>query len=145
MRGMLLLSVALVMLISNAASPVSAESFEQSVASGKTVYARNCASCHGAKGEGGIGPALNSKDKLDSLGIENIRLTVEEGKEGTPVAMPKWKGVLTDQQIEDVVHFIFNEWAGLVIVGIEMWPWEVAFVVFGAIWMLMGIYYIIKP
>lgn len=120
-----------------------AVSFEKSVADGKSIYAKNCAACHGANGEGGVGPALNQKSKLDSIGMENIRKTVEDGKPGT--AMPPWKGVLTEQQIEDVVHFVFAEWADLVIVGIEMWPWEVAFVVFGSIWMLMGIYYVIRP
>lgn len=141
-RRALFLSIVLIVM-SLMASSVWAASFEQSVANGKTLYARNCASCHGPKGEGGIGPALNQKDQLDSLGLENIRKSVEEGKAGT--SMPAWKGILSEEQITDVVHFMFAEWAGLIIVGIEMWPWEVAFVVFGSIWTLMGLYYIIRP
>ncbi len=116
--------------------------FEESVANGKRIYARDCASCHGAEGQGGVGPALNSKSKLDSLGLENVKHSIEDGVEGT--AMPGWKDTLTESEIDDLVHFIFGEWAGLVIVGIEMWPWEIAFVVIGAIWALMGAYYVVR-
>ena len=31
---------------------------------GYNIYEANCARCHGANGEGGIGPALNRQDKL---------------------------------------------------------------------------------
>ncbi len=140
-RNFLLLSMVLVSL-SLMASSVWAENFEQSVAKGKTLYAKNCAACHGAGGEGGIGPALNSKETLDSLGIENIMHTVEAGVPGT--AMTAWKGALGEEGVTDVTNFMFAEWAGLVIVGIEMWPWEIAFVVMGSIWALQGLYYVIR-
>jgi len=139
-RTLLLLTILIT--ISAGASIVSAANFEESIANGKSVYAKKCASCHGAKGEGGVGPALNSKSKLDSLGLENVLHTVEVGVPDT--AMPAWKGQLTEVEIEDVVHFIFAEWAGLIIVGIELWPWEIAFVVCGAIWTIMGIYYVVR-
>lgn len=116
--------------------------FKESVTNGKLVFEENCASCHGAEGEGGAGPALNSKATLDSLGLENVKHAIEAGAEGT--AMPAWEGVLSEEEIEDVVHFIFGEWAGLVIVGIEMWPWEIAYVCVGLIWALMGMYYVIR-
>src|SRR4029079_2654265 len=35
-----------------------------SVDRGYNMYEANCARCHGATGEGGIGPALNRQDKL---------------------------------------------------------------------------------
>jgi mono/diheme cytochrome c family protein len=119
-----------------------ATDFEESVANGKNIYAKDCASCHGAEGEGAVGPALDSKAKLDSLGLENVKHSIEDGVEGT--AMPGWKGVLTDDEIDDVVHFMFAEWAGFIIVGIEMWPWEIAYVVIGIIWSLMGLYYVVR-
>jgi hypothetical protein len=58
--------------------------------------------------------------------------------------MPAWEGELSEEEIDDLVHFIFGEWAGLVIVGIEMWPWEIAYVCVGIIWALMGMYYVIR-
>jgi mono/diheme cytochrome c family protein len=141
LTNVVLISTILIAILAMA-SPVLALNFEESVANGRKLYVKNCASCHGAEGEGGIGPALNEKEKLDSLGLENVRHTIEEGVAGT--AMPGWKGVLTEDEIEDLVNFIFGEWAGLIIVGIEMWPWEIAFVCIGSIWTLLGIYYIIR-
>lgn len=140
-RKILLLSMVFISILAMA-SAAWAANFEESVANGKSIYAKNCASCHGAQGEGGIGPALNSKSKLDSLGLENVRHTVEAGVPDT--AMSAWEGVLTEEEIEDVVHFMFAEWAGLIVVGIEMWPWEITFVVMGTIWTMMGLYYVIR-
>src|SRR5437879_12559500 len=34
---------------------------------GETLYAQNCATCHGAALEGGIGPALNPIEKLPNI------------------------------------------------------------------------------
>ena len=34
---------------------------------GETLYAQNCASCHGAGLEGGIGPSLNPIEKLPGV------------------------------------------------------------------------------
>lgn len=116
--------------------------FEESVANGKVIYEESCATCHGAEAEGGVGPALNEKAKLDSLGIENVKHTVEDGVEGT--AMAAWSGELSEEEIGDVVNFIFAEWADFTLIGIEMWPWEIAYVVIGIIWAMMGLYYVIR-
>lgn len=142
MRRILFILVMCFVTIASLSPAAFAKSFDKSVADGKQVFADNCASCHGADGSGGVGPALNSKSKLESLGLEKVRHDVEEGIEGTP--MPAWKGVLSDEEIEDVVHYIFNEWADLVIAGIEMWPWEIAYVVIGSIWTILGLYYVIR-
>ncbi len=137
-----LLTMMVAMMVVSMASGVWAVNFEESVENGKALYAKNCASCHGAEGEGGAAPELNSKAKLDSLGLENVKHSIEAGVEGT--AMPPWEGVLTHDEIDDITHFIFAEWADFVIVGIEMWPWEITFVVMGIIWTLMGMYYVIR-
>jgi mono/diheme cytochrome c family protein len=131
-----------VMMALSMTAGVGALNFEESVENGKALYAKNCASCHGAEGEGGAGPAVNEKSKLDALGLENFKHSVEDGVEGT--AMPPWKDVLTDEEIDDVVHFIYAEWADFIVVGLEMWPWEITFVVMGIIWTLMGMYYVIR-
>jgi cytochrome c oxidase cbb3-type subunit 3 len=144
MRGINKISSVLLVIITLASLSTGAWAlnFEESVANGKTVYEENCANCHGAEGEGGAGTALNSKAKLDSLGLENVKHSIEAGVEGTD--MPAWEGELSEEEIDDLVHFIFGEWAGLVIVGIEMWPWEIAYVCVGLIWALMGMYYVIR-
>lgn len=77
------------------------------VARGGSVYAQNCALCHGDKGEGRIGATLQ-KDwagiNVDAL----IESTVARGVTGSK--MPAWSksngGPLSDQDIADVTAFI---------------------------------------
>ncbi|MEE9594374.1 MAG: cytochrome c [Candidatus Hydrothermarchaeales archaeon] len=133
--------VALLLVVTT--TPVWASDFEESVNLGREIYAEKCAVCHGASGEGGVGPALNSKSKLESLGMESIHKSIVEGILGT--AMPPWEADLSPEEIDSTVTFIFAEWAGMVSIGIEMWPWEVAFVIFGGIWSILGFYYIVRP
>ena len=88
-----------------------------SVERGYNIYQANCARCHGANGEGGIGPTLNRQDKLFAhLNRDYLHnmLTVggryacgnaEQhdaglGEHGNP------PGPLNYKQIEDVIAFI---------------------------------------
>jgi len=67
---------------------------------GKLLYASNCASCHGAKGEGGKGtgvtfsrprdlpitaPALNNAGFLAAVSDAAIKTTLVKGRKGTPM------------------------------------------------------------
>jgi uncharacterized cupredoxin-like copper-binding protein/mono/diheme cytochrome c family protein len=59
------------------------------VARGYDLYVNNCASCHGASGEGKIGPPLNNQDKL-------YQALTTDGKPGTGHLNPNYlKNVLT--------------------------------------------------
>ena len=82
---------------------------------GATVYAQNCATCHGAGLEGGIGAVLNPIDKLP--GVPNpldpnfLISVITNGRTPQPgdpkqVAMPAWQGKLSDQDIKDVAAYI---------------------------------------
>jgi polyvinyl alcohol dehydrogenase (cytochrome) len=64
---------------------------------GRDVYERSCASCHGGDGEGASGPSLVGVDERLTR-AEQLEV-VREGRRG----MPGWQGTLTDQQIEAVV------------------------------------------
>ena len=86
-----------------------------SVERGYNLYEANCARCHGANGEGGIGPVLNDQAKLFShlneQYLENV-LTVG-GRYvcgNTKSLMPVWAdtngGPLNYIQIEDLIAFI---------------------------------------
>lgn len=81
---------------------------EQSVAAGESIFAGHCATCHGDRGQGGIGPALNSKSLLTSVGNEQLFGLVRTGVPGT--AMPAWAqdfgGPLTDEQVRQVVSYV---------------------------------------
>src|SRR5689334_8444277 len=74
----------------------SVESIAGDPVAGSDVYAANCASCHGASGEGGAGPALPGVD------ADTLRMTVLYGKE----SMPAFDGTLTDTEIADVTAFV---------------------------------------
>ncbi len=92
---------------------------------GGQIFAKNCASCHGAKGEGGVGPALAGGDAKITFPNEADHIAwVDTGSiskaKGTPygdpsraggqrtvkvAGMPPFKGTLTDAQIKNVVAF----------------------------------------
>lgn len=78
------------------------------IAAGHELYAENCAACHGENGEGGIGPALNSKELLKETADEVLFNLTRTGIPGT--TMPAWGqsfgGPFTDEQITQMVAFI---------------------------------------
>lgn len=80
---------------------------------GASLYAENCAVCHGLAGEGiGATPALNS-ETLAQVGYEDLAKTISRGLYGT--AMPAWSktdgGPLSDYQIGQLVTLIqLGDW-----------------------------------
>jgi quinol-cytochrome oxidoreductase complex cytochrome b subunit len=88
-------------------------------AAGATVYANNCAGCHGATGQGqpGVFPPLASNPVVTGpasnvIQIVNNGLTTPITVNGQKYAgaMPAWKGNLTPQQIADVITYIRSAW-----------------------------------
>lgn len=88
-----------------------------SIERGYNLYEANCARCHGAQGEGGIGPTLNRQDKLFAhLSVDYLNNMLTVGGRyacGNPNSvMPVWSnqgrppGPLNYIQIEDLVAFI---------------------------------------
>lgn len=79
-----------------------------------TLYAENCAVCHGLNGEGiGATPALNNP-ALVTMPFEEIQKTIARGRYQT--AMPAWSlldgGPLSDYQIDELVLLIqYGDWA----------------------------------
>ncbi|VAX08414.1 Cytochrome c family protein [hydrothermal vent metagenome] len=87
---------------------------------GQTLYKKNCASCHGQKGEGGkgtgvtfsrprdlaiIAPALNNQGFLYAASDQMIKATLMNGREGTPMVSFLKQG-LSEQDINDIVRFV---------------------------------------
>ena len=113
---------------SNPGGPGTAVTLTGNVDSGKTLFAANCATCHGAEGKGGNPnpgstdgtiPALNPIDPLlidpdNSVFRTNVDLFVEHGStpEGASptFSMPAWgdKNLLTPQQIADVIAYVVS-------------------------------------
>ena len=73
-------------------------------AAGKTVFAQNCATCHGVAGTGGNGgPDLTSISSAKNL--DAVQSQVENGGGG----MPPFKGTLTQKQIDDVAAYVVQD------------------------------------
>jgi mono/diheme cytochrome c family protein len=78
---------------------------------GAEVFKTNCESCHGPQGhgDGPAGAALDPAPKdlpsfVPTVGDDFLYWRINTGKEGT--SMVAWKGVLTDDQIWQVVAFV---------------------------------------
>jgi mono/diheme cytochrome c family protein len=80
-------------------------------AEGAKVFKSNCEMCHGPQGHGD-GPAGHSLDPMpknlavlqESAADDYLFWRISEGRPGT--AMVAWKGVLTEEQIWQVISFI---------------------------------------
>jgi mono/diheme cytochrome c family protein len=78
-------------------------------ADGATIYAANCATCHGDQGQGGYGPKLgggavkaNYPDNADQIAV------IADGRN----LMPSWSSKLTADQIEAVALYTREDLSG---------------------------------
>jgi mono/diheme cytochrome c family protein len=78
-----------------------------------TLYAENCAGCHGAEGKGGAAIALADPVYLAIADDAAIRKVIAGGERGT--AMPAFAqsagGMLTDKQIDVISSEIRSRWS----------------------------------
>ena len=73
---------------------------------GKAIFTANCAACHGANGEGTIGPNLTDRFWIHGGEIKDIFKTV---KYGVPEkGMVPWEQTLTPGQIAEVSSYIIS-------------------------------------
>ncbi|WP_035968007.1 cytochrome c [Bradyrhizobium sp. YR681] len=86
---------------------------------GKTVYDKNCASCHGTQGEGKPPhwpPLANNQSIEMQSAVNPIRMVLNGGyPPGTrgnpmPYGMPPFAGLLSDNEIAAVVSYIRTAW-----------------------------------
>ena len=73
---------------------------ETQVADGATVFARNCAGCHGPQGQGGAGPRLAGSVRAGDE--QNVRNAVQYGRG----MMPGFSTVLSQPEIDAVVEYV---------------------------------------
>lgn len=77
---------------------------EALMAKGLELYVMNCSACHGANGQGGVGPAHAGNQNLADT--QHVLHTVHEGKG----FMPPFAKTLNDEQIAAVATYIRNAW-----------------------------------
>ncbi len=78
---------------------------------GASVYRERCSACHGAEGGGATAPSLKSPTFLYTASPEFVEYAIALGRERT--AMPRFAGVLTPRQIDDVTAYVLgwrNDW-----------------------------------
>ncbi len=74
------------------------------LSAGKSIYATNCAPCHGASAEGKVGPNLTDDYWLHGGDVNHVYKTIKFGV--TSKGMVAWKGKLAGKQILQVASYI---------------------------------------
>jgi cytochrome c oxidase cbb3-type subunit 3 len=83
---------------------VAALTTPEALGAGEKIFRKNCVQCHGAAGEGGIGPNLTDPYWLHGAGINNVLKTI---KYGVPAkGMISWRGFLDQEQIHEVASYV---------------------------------------
>jgi cytochrome c oxidase cbb3-type subunit 3 len=77
-----------------------------------TLYAQNCAACHGAQGRGGASIALANPVYLAIVDKNAVHNVVANGVRGTsmPAFAQSAGGMLTDEQINVITSGMFSRW-----------------------------------
>ncbi|HEX4924216.1 MAG TPA: cbb3-type cytochrome c oxidase N-terminal domain-containing protein [Bdellovibrionales bacterium] len=79
----------------------------QIAAKGKDVYVAKCAACHGAEGQGVIGPNLTDEYWLNGDGTP--KSLVEIIRDGVPAkGMPPWGPVITPDELKQVSAYVLS-------------------------------------
>ncbi|MDO6428834.1 c-type cytochrome [Thalassotalea sp. 1_MG-2023] len=77
---------------------------------GEKHYQKECATCHGANGEGITAPALGNPSALAHNTDEFIRYAIRHGRQNTP--MKAYQGVLSEKAINDITAFLRSKASG---------------------------------
>jgi cytochrome c oxidase cbb3-type subunit 3 len=76
------------------------------ITAGQNIYKANCVACHGAAGEGGVGPNLTDEYWIHGGGVKNIFKTI---KYGVPAkGMIAWQAQLKPVDMQQVASFIMS-------------------------------------
>ena len=77
-----------------------------------TLYAQNCAGCHGSQGRGGAAIALAEPVYLAIVNEASMRKVIANGVHGTsmPAFAQSAGGMLTDKQVDAITSGIFSRW-----------------------------------
>ncbi|HEV3156315.1 MAG TPA: c-type cytochrome [Candidatus Baltobacteraceae bacterium] len=105
MRNLLVLAAAIGILAFGALHPLASSGAAPNVAHGKTIFAQNCAACHGADGTGGVGPTLHGALKTPAMPRTQTALVAWVKNPKAP--MPKlFPSPLKEQDVQDVAAYV---------------------------------------
>ena len=74
------------------------------IAEGGKLYKQSCVACHGANGEGGIGPNLTDEYWIHGGSMNNIYKTIKVGYPDK--GMQAWESMLSPVQMKDLSSFV---------------------------------------
>ncbi len=94
-------AVALAVVVSSCSSVPEAPADDAQLVEGQQIYARSCASCHGASGQGGTGARLAGTVGETYPDIDDQMAVIAEGRN----AMPPFGGRLSAEEIEAVARY----------------------------------------
>ena len=82
-------------------------SFDASgIETGKALYAKSCIACHGAAGEGGVGPNLTDIYWLHGGSMKDIFKTIKYGY--PEKGMQSWQQQFSPRQMQQMASFIYS-------------------------------------
>ena len=90
-----------------AAAAVSFAITPEAVAAGETIYAQNCAMCHGVELEGGIGTALNDTEWIHGHDSEDVIRIITDGV--PEKGMLTWGPILGPEKINQVAAYVLDK------------------------------------
>ena len=76
----------------------------ETISGGKAIFIANCSPCHGAAGQGVVGPNLTDEYWLHGGSIGNVFKTIKYGV--TDKGMPNWDKQLSPKQLSDVANYV---------------------------------------
>ncbi len=79
---------------------------DESLARGKVVYTTHCLACHGAYGEGGVGPNMTDEYWIHGGTMTDVVNTILNGVPAK--GMISWRPVLKPDEITEVASFILS-------------------------------------
>jgi mono/diheme cytochrome c family protein len=76
-------------------------------AAAKALYGQKCLLCHGANGEGGVGPGFKTAKPM-SRSVEELATQITNGGSG----MPGLKDTLSQEQISELAKYVYKDLQG---------------------------------
>ena len=90
-----------------AAAAVSFAITPEAVAAGEAIYTQNCAMCHGAELEGGIGTPLNDTEWIHGHDSEDVIRIITEGV--PEKGMLTWGPILGPEKVNQVAAYVLDK------------------------------------
>ena len=78
----------------------------EAIRAGQEVFSRLCAPCHGAEGQGKVGPSLRDDQWLHGNTFSDVARVIAEGVQEK--SMIAWKDTLSPLQISQVTAYVLN-------------------------------------